>query len=179
MFGELGLVDGARRSATVRPVDDAELFEIDESTFDRLLSDSVNLPEFAPTLHQAAELRSLPPFASLGSASIAELLSRGRWISVAPDEVLVEQGDQGDAFYVIGSGRAEVLQNDEAIRSLGAGEHFGELALLMDIPRTASVVARTPMRVFELDREGFDEVVAGIFRRGAVSAVPIERTAEH
>jgi CRP-like cAMP-binding protein len=179
MFGELGLVDGARRSATVRPVDDAELFEIDESTFDRLLSDSVNVPEFAPTLHQAAELRSLPPFASLGSASIAELLSRGRWISVAPDEVLVEQGDEGDAFYVIGSGRAEVLQDDEAIRSLGAGEHFGELALLMDIPRTASVVARTPMRVFELDREGFDEVVAGIFRRGAVSAAPIERTAEH
>jgi CRP-like cAMP-binding protein/Zn-dependent protease len=179
MFGELGLVDGAPRSATVRPVEDAELFEIDESTFDRLLSDSVDLPEFAPTLQQAAELRSLPPFASLGSASIAELLRRGRWITVAPDEVLVEQGDEGDAFYVIGSGRAEVLQDDQAIRSLGAGEHFGELALLMDIPRTASVVARTPMRVFELDREGFDEVVAGIFRRGVVSAAPIERTAEH
>jgi CRP-like cAMP-binding protein len=179
MFGELGLVDGAPRSATVRPVEDAELFEIDESTFDRLLSDSVNLPEFAPTLQQAAELRSLPPFASLGSASIAELLRRGRWINVAPDEVLVEQGDEGDAFYVIGSGRAEVLQDDEAIRPLGAGEHFGELALLMDIPRTASVVARTPMRVFELDREGFDDVVAGIFRRGVVTAAPIERTAEH
>ena len=179
MFGELGLVDGAPRSATVRPVVDAELFEIDESTFDRLLSDSVNLPDFAPTLQQAAELRSLPPFASLGSASIAELLRHGRWIAASPDEVLVEQGDQGDAFYVIGSGRAEVLQDDEAIRSIGAGEHFGELALLMDIPRTASVVARTPMRVFELEREGFDEVVAGIFHRGVVSAAPIERTAEH
>lgn len=179
MFGELGLVDGAPRSATVRPVVDAELFEVDESTFDRLLSDSVNLPDFAPTLQQAAELRSLPPFASLGSASIAELLRHGRWIAVSPDEVLVEQGDQGDAFYVIGSGRAEVLQDDEAIRSIGAGEHFGELALLMDIPRTASVVARTPMRVFELERQGFDDVVAGIFRRGVVSAAPIERTAEH
>jgi CRP-like cAMP-binding protein len=179
MFGELGLVDGAPRSATVRPVEDAQVFEVDESTFDRLLSDSVDLPELAPTLQQAAELRSLPPFSSLGSASIAALLRSGRWIAVVPEEIVVEEGDEGNAFYVIGSGRADVLQDEKVIRSLGAGDHFGELALLMDVPRTASVVARTPMRVFELDRQGFDDVVAGSFRRGVLPVVPIERTAEH
>ena len=179
MFGELGLVDGAPRSATVRPVEDAQVFEVDESTFDRLLSDRVNLPELAPTFQQAAELRALPPFSSLGSASIAALLHNGKWIGVAPDDIVVEEGDEGDAFYVIGSGRADVLQGDNVIRSLGAGDHFGELALLMDVPRTASVVARTPMRVFELDRTGFDEVVAGSFRRGVLPSAPIERTAEH
>ena len=179
MFGELGLVDGAPRSATVRPAQDAELFEIDESTFDRLLSDMIHVPEFAPTLQQAAELRSLPPFGTLGSEAIAELLERGRWIAVAPGEVVVEQDEQGDAFYVIGSGRADVLQDDELIRTLGPGEHFGELALLMQIPRTASVVARTPLRAFRVEREAFDDVVAGAFRRGVVAAAPIERTAQH
>jgi len=179
MFGELGLVDGAPRSATVRPVEDSELFEIDESTFDRLLSDMVNLPDFAPTLQQAAELRALPPFESLGSAAIAEILRRGRWFSVPPGEALVEQGAEGDAFYVIGSGQAEVVQDGEVIRTLGPGAHFGELALLMNIPRTASVVARTPLRAFQLDRDGFDDVVAGIFRRGIVTAAPVGRTAEH
>jgi putative peptide zinc metalloprotease protein len=179
MFGELGLIDGAPRSATVRPVEDAELFEIDESTFDRLLGDMAHVPDFAPTLQQAAELRALPPFDSLGSDAIAELLEHGRWIAVPPDEVVVEEGEEGDAFYVIGSGRADVLQGDELIRTLGPGAHFGELALLMRIPRTATVVARTPLRVFRLDREAFDDVVAGAFRRGVVAAAPIERTAQH
>jgi CRP-like cAMP-binding protein/Zn-dependent protease len=179
MFGELGLVDGAPRSATVRPVVDSELFEIDESTFDRLLSDTVSLPEFIPTLQQAAELRALPPFESLGSTAIAELLRRGRWISVPPGDELVEQGAEGDAFYVIGSGQAEVLQDGDVVRTLGPGAHFGELALLMNIPRTATVVARTPLRAFQLDRDGFDDVVAGVFRRGIVTAAPVGRTAEH
>lgn len=178
-FGELGLIDGAPRSATVRPVEDAQLFEVDESTFDRLLSDMLHVPEFAPTLQQAAELRTLAPFASLGSGAVAQLLQHGRWIGLSPGEVVVEEGDEGDAFYVIGSGQADVYQGDELIRTLGPGAHFGELALLMRIPRTASVVARTPVRAFRLDREAFDDVVASAFRRGVVAAAPIERTSQH
>jgi len=80
---------------------------------------------------------------------------------------------------VIGSGQADVYQGDELLRTLGPGAHFGELALLMRFPRTASIIARTPLRVFRLDREGFDEVVAGAFRRGAVVAAPMVRTSQH
>jgi putative peptide zinc metalloprotease protein len=178
-FGELGLVDGAVRSATVRPVQDAELFEVDESTFDRLLSDMLHIPEFAPTLQQAAEIRQLKPFASLGSADVAELLEHGEWINVPPDTAVVEEGAEGDFFYVIGSGQADVVQGDDLVRTMGPGSHFGELALLMRIPRTASVIARTPVRAFRLDREAFDGVVAAAFRRGVVSAAPMERTSQH
>lgn len=178
-FGELGLIDGAARSATVRPVVDTELFEVDESTFDRLLSDMLHVPEFAPTLQQAAEIRQLKPFASLGSADVAELLEHGEWINVPPDTAVVEEGAEGDYFYVIGSGQADVIQGGELVRTLGPGSHFGELALLMRIPRTASVIARTPVRAFRLDREAFDGVVAAAFRRGVVSAAPMERTSQH
>jgi putative peptide zinc metalloprotease protein len=179
-FGELGLIDGGPRTATVRPVQDAQLFEVDESTFDRLLADMVKVPDFEPTLQQAAALRALPAFASLGSTEIALILDHGRWVSVAPGEVVVEQGQPGDGFYVIGSGQVEVIRDGQVVNTQGPGDHFGEIALLMDVPRTATVIAKTPTQVFRLDREGFEQVVAGAFRRGALApAVSVGRTSQH
>lgn len=179
-FGELGLVDGRPRSATVRAVEAAQVFEADKSTFDHLLADMIHVPEFAPTLQSVAELRGLAPFATLEASALAELLDHGAWVSVAPGETIIEQGEVGDSFYVIGSGRVEVSKHGGLVRTLGPGEYFGEIALLMDVPRTASVVAGTPARVFKLDRAGFDSVVAKAFRRGTLDpTAAIGRTWQH
>jgi CRP-like cAMP-binding protein/Zn-dependent protease len=179
-FGELGLVDRSARSATVRAVEDSQLFEVDEATFDRLLADMVNVPEFAPTLQAVAELRQLPAFASLGADDLAEVLAHGAWVNVAPGEIVIEQGEEGDAFYAVRSGQFDALEDGELRRTMGPGAHFGEVALLMDIPRTATVVARTPARVFRLDREGFERAIAGAFRRGTLNpAASIGRTWQH
>jgi len=179
-FGELGLVDGAPRAATVRAVVDAELFEVDEATFDRLLSDTIHVPEFAKTFQQAAELRQIPSFAALGEDDIAEVLEHGDWVNVAPGETIILQGDEGDAFYAIRSGQVEVYKDGEPSGSLGPGSHFGEVALLMDVPRTATVVATTPARLFRLDRDGFERAIAGAFRRGTLNpAASLGRTWQH
>jgi len=179
-FGELGLIDGAPRSATVRPIEETQLFEVDESTFDRLLAGMVHVPDFAPSLQRAAELQALGPFAGLSESDIALLLDHGRWVNVPPGEVIISQGEEGDAFYVVGAGQLEVRRDDEAIATLGPGDHFGEIALLTDVPRTASVVAKTPTRLFRLDREGFEQVVARAFRRGTLSPPAVMgRTAQH
>lgn len=179
-FGEVALLQSALRSATVRAVDEAQVFEVDRGTFERLLADMVHLPDFAPTLQAVAELKELKPFAHLEPDELSELLARGGWVNAAPDEVIVGQGEVGDAFYAIRSGQADVFKDGELIRTLGPGAFFGEVALLLDVPRTASVIARTPMRLFRLDRQGFDRVVRDAFRKGTLDpSMPQDRVWQH
>jgi CRP-like cAMP-binding protein/Zn-dependent protease len=178
-FGELGVATAAPRAATVRSLSEAELFEIDKSTFDRLLADKLRLPEFGPTLQRLNEVRSLPAFAMLEPDEASELLTSGAWVSFAPGEVLVEQGAVGDAFYAIGAGQVEVFEDGTFRRAMGPGSHLGELALLYDVPRTATVVAKTPVRAFRLERSGFDRLVASSFRKGTIKPVITDRTWHH
>jgi CRP-like cAMP-binding protein len=179
-FGELGLISNAARAATVRAVREAEVFEFDRGTFDRLLADMIHVPEFEPTLQQLADLRDQPCFAHLSTDQLVELLDRGEWLTVAPGQAVIEQGDEGDSFYAVSSGKFDVVTDGELKQTIGPGGYFGEIALLLDVPRTASVVARTPSKVFRLDREGFDRLLAGSFRRGALDpTIPVNQTLTH
>jgi CRP-like cAMP-binding protein/Zn-dependent protease len=177
-FGELGLLRRSPRQATIRAVDDVELFEVDRPTFDRLLAEAIEAPDFGPTMQTYAELKALPAFRTLPIADLSEVLGHGGWVSAAPGERLVEQGDIGDAFYVIAAGQVDVTKDGSHVTTLGTGRHFGEIALLEDVPRTASVTARTPLRAFRLDREGFEAILADAFRHGTLRPAT-DRTWEH
>jgi CRP-like cAMP-binding protein/Zn-dependent protease len=179
-FGELGLLQGAPRAATVRGVSESEVFEVDKGTFDQLLAEMAEAPDFGPTLQAAAELRSLPPFSHLDQVGIAELLEHGSWETFHAGETIVTQGEVGDAFYAIGSGQVEVLTSGSRAQVLGPGTFFGEVALLLDVPRTATVKAITAVRAYRLDREGFDALVGDAFRRGTLNPhVMVSREQRH
>jgi CRP-like cAMP-binding protein len=167
-FGELGLVEAAPRAATVRALEEAQLFEVDKGTFDRLLADMIHVPEFAPTLQAVNDLRELSAFSHLEPDQLNELLEHGEWVNVPPGETIIEQGEAGDAFYAIRSGQMEVLKDGEQVGTVGPGSYVGEIALLLDVPRTATVRARTPVRAYRLDREGFDALVGDAFRKGSL-----------
>ena len=159
-FGEMALLTTRPRQATARAVGEVELFEVDRGTFDRLLADSIHAPDFAPTMQSLAELRDLPVFRYLRSESLSYLLEHGDWVEWAPGEEPIVQGEPGDAFYAIASGQADVIRDGRVVAVTGAGDYVGEAALLNDAPRNATVMARTPVRAYRLDREGFEEVVA-------------------
>jgi CRP-like cAMP-binding protein/Zn-dependent protease len=179
-FGELGLLMDSPRAATIRAVDEAEVFEIDQGTFDRLLADTIHVPDFEPTLQQLAELRQQPCFAHLGTEQLVELRRRGEWMVVGAGRSIVQQGEEGDSFYAVASGRFDVVTDGELKQTIGPGAYFGEIALLLDVPRTASVIARTPARIFRLDRDGFDHLLAGSFRRGTLDpTLPVTQTMTH
>jgi len=177
-FGELGLLGSAPRAATARANGETTLFKIDKPTFDALLADDIDAPTFAPTMQAYAELRGLPVFRSLTTADLALILEHGIWLTPAPGEELITQGEPGDAFYAIGAGQVDVSRDGEAVTTLGPGDHFGEVALLTDEPRNATVTAHTAMRVFRLNRQGFIDVVAQSLPRSAIDRSP-DRNMEH
>lgn len=92
-------------------------------------------------------LRAIPMLEALPVATIEQLAGALEHADVAPGHTLVRQGDHGGYFYVLRSGRADVLQDGRLVRTLGAGECFGEIALLRDRPRTATVMAAAGARL--------------------------------
>ena len=165
-IGDQGLIEGALRSASVRAAETTEVFEIDKPTFDRLLIDRSARPAYAPTAELVDELRGLSPFAQLGTEALLELSQRGWWTNLIAGEVLFTQGEAGDSFCVIEHGRLEVEIDGELVRTMQSGQYAGELALLLDSPRTATVRAKTAARLFTIDRATFDAFIASRFRRG-------------
>jgi CRP-like cAMP-binding protein/Zn-dependent protease len=178
-FGELGLVTAAPRAATVRAIGAAEVFEVDKGAFDHLLADKLHLPDFEPTLQQVAELRGLSCFAGLSTTQLWELLEGGAWVSFAPGQQIMREGDVGDSFYALSSGQVDIVKDERLVNTIGRGSYFGEVALLMEVPRTATVTARTPVRAFRLDREGFDRLVGDAFRRGTLISHAVTEELTH
>jgi MFS family permease len=80
---------------------------------------------------------------------------------VATGQEVFHQGDDGDRFYVIDDGEAEVIGDGRLIRTMGPGDAFGEIALLHDTLRTTTVRARTPLTLYTLDRRHFVPAISG------------------
>ena len=113
--------------------------------------------------HDVADLLRGVPFLALLEPGLLDRLAREARTTVAEagDRVVVE-GDRGDRFHVIESGTVEVTIAGEHVRDLGPGQWFGELALLRDRPRSATVTARERLRLRSVDRDTFLGVVGGV-----------------
>ena len=110
---------------------------------------------------EIALLRSLPLFAELPAPAIEGLAAALTPIHLTPGTILIRQGSRGDAYYAIAAGELDVQHDGHFLRRCGRGEGVGEIALLRDIPRTATVTAHTAATVYELHREAFLTAVLG------------------
>jgi MFS family permease len=106
-------------------------------------------------------LRRIEIFANLPEAVLERLATGATPISVAADQVVVSRGEVGNHFYAIATGKAAVDRDDGTTRELGPGEFFGEIALLRDVARTATVRAVEPLQLFALERDDFLTAVTG------------------
>jgi CRP-like cAMP-binding protein len=102
--------------------------------------------------------------AELPGEQLRKLSDRMRRDQIAAGAAIVQEGDDGERFFVVLSGMLSVSQEERGTRRvLKPGDYFGEVALTMDIPRTASVRALTPTVVASCDREAFDEFIRPLF----------------
>ena len=109
----------------------------------------------APDSDDLRILASVPIFAPLPGMTLEHLASRLVPLRLEPGTVIVKVGDPGDRFYIVADGTVEVSKYGRAISELGPGGYFGEIALIRDVPRTATVTSTTPVVLYALDREDF------------------------
>jgi MFS family permease len=106
-------------------------------------------------------LRSNPIFAPLPEVTLEAIAGQLVAVTAGAGDAIFRQGDHGDRYYLVAEGRVDVSVDGVHTRSLERGEGFGEIALLRDLPRTATVTAATPVELFALERDHFLPAVTG------------------
>jgi MFS family permease len=100
-------------------------------------------------------------FSPLPESTLEQVASQLERIRLPAGHDVFRQGDSGDHFYIVAEGDVEVMVDGRSVGALGPGEHFGEIALLRDIPRTASVTTRSEVELYALARDDFIAAVTG------------------
>ncbi|XP_015752967.1 PREDICTED: cAMP-dependent protein kinase type I-alpha regulatory subunit-like isoform X2 [Acropora digitifera] len=160
-FGELALIYGTPRAATLKAKTDVKLWAIDGSTYRRILMRSqINKRKmYEQFLEKVSILESLDKWERLTVADALEA------VTYEDNENVVVQGEHGDEFYIIVDGVAVVLQrrsiNEDFIEvsRLGQSDYFGEIALVLNRPRAATVRAKGTLTCVKLDRQRFERVL--------------------
>jgi CRP-like cAMP-binding protein len=117
---------------------------------------------FSPA--SVTELSRIGLLSELPGEQLTKLAQHMRREEVGPGQPLIREGDNGDRFYVVLNGLFSVTQEDRGLRRvLKPGDYFGEVALTMDLPRTASVSPMTRATVASCDRTTFDEFIRPLF----------------
>ncbi|HZY05848.1 MAG TPA: cyclic nucleotide-binding domain-containing protein [Anaeromyxobacteraceae bacterium] len=166
-FGEMALLSGEPRAASVISEGEGELLELRAEVLAALCREH---PHLADSLQRFYRLRLLanamlrsPLFRPFGRTERAAIMERFRSRPVVPREVLIREGKPSDGLYVVLSGNFDVWKRKgpEEVRAgaLREGDVFGEMSCLRKTPASASVVARRGGTVLRLPRETFDELV--------------------
>ncbi|MDP9272048.1 MAG: cyclic nucleotide-binding domain-containing protein [Chloroflexota bacterium] len=126
-------------------------------------------------LAEVAILRSIAIFAPLSALALERLAASLVPMRAPSGSIIITEGETGDRYYVVASGRVEVLIGGRPVRQLSKGEGFGEIALLREVPRTATVRAIEDVELLTLGRDLFLEAVTGHPQSTAAAEVVISQ----
>jgi CRP-like cAMP-binding protein len=104
-------------------------------------------------------LASIPLFQGLDKKHLRQISSLATQIDVKEGKELTREGEHGNEFIIVLDGEAEVRVGDDVVATRGPGDYFGEIALVANRPRTATVVAKTPMRIEVIARREFQTML--------------------
>ncbi|KAF4671254.1 hypothetical protein FOL47_001598 [Perkinsus chesapeaki] len=160
-FGELALLYNTPRAASVEARGRCVVWQLDRETFNHIVKEAAaNKRE----KHEAF-LKSVPLLESMDSYERSKIADALKTENYKAGECIVRQGDDGDKFYMIEEGECTVFkvyvegQEPKEVMHLKSGDYFGELALLSNDPRAATVTAKTDCQVLSLDRRSFKRLL--------------------
>jgi CRP/FNR family cyclic AMP-dependent transcriptional regulator len=119
-----------------------------------------------------AHLRKVPLFGACDDKQLAFIATQVEEMDFPTGHVLCKQGESGGEFFVIESGTAEVKRDGRIVQQLGAGDFFGEIALIDHGPRTATVTATAPMHALVLGHGQFQNV---LHQNAAIAVAVLQR----
>ncbi|KAH3667851.1 hypothetical protein WICMUC_005251 [Wickerhamomyces mucosus] len=155
-FGELALMYNSPRAATATAETELTLWALDRLTFRRILLAKTSKKR---QLYESF-LKDVPVLSNLSLLERSKLADALEAEFFKPGDIIIKEGEVGENFYLISKGEAQVFKNTEGLVSdLKRGDYFGEVALLNDLPRQASVIAKTDVEVATLDKRGFQRLL--------------------
>lgn len=167
-FGELALLNDAPRNATCRADTNSLLLCLRKDDFDLLARRHFALASHLRELHSRLQLlQQIPLFRETPANTLKSIAAQLQSVEVAVGQDVIRQGESGEVFYIIESGQVEILIKSEGqtqiIDRRGAGEFFGEIALLTDAPRSATVRVTATVRLLQLRRAEFLSLISDNF----------------
>ena len=157
-FGEMSLMSGRRRSGTVRVLEEAFLWEVDRKAMLKFIH---MMPQAKHLVDRTFVVRAFQiyVFPHADYAVLSEIAERAEVLTYERGADIVREGDQGDSFFFLRSGKVKVYQirhaREVVVAYLSAGQYFGEMALLTGEPRMASVAAIDRAEVIRVSRADF------------------------
>eukprot|EP00406_Dinophysis_acuminata_P064671 CAMPEP_0179267240 /NCGR_PEP_ID=MMETSP0797-20121207/29824_1 /TAXON_ID=47934 /ORGANISM="Dinophysis acuminata, Strain DAEP01" /LENGTH=411 /DNA_ID=CAMNT_0020975487 /DNA_START=3 /DNA_END=1234 /DNA_ORIENTATION=- len=165
VFGELALLYNCPRAATVRSKEPGVLWKLDRATFGHIVKDSAEKKRarYDAFLARVPVLLNLSPFER---SQLADVL---RVESFADGQTVVSQGETGHVFYIVEEGAAVATKGGAEVMKYGPGDYFGELALILDQPRAATVTVKGHTKLLSIDSGSFKRLlnVSDLLERSA------------
>lgn len=166
-FGEMNPLSNQPSPVSVISTTDCVLLELSQSLLQKILKVSPHAQSLLDRTYNdramRSELHSVSLFKAFSSEELDHLMSTASVVRYPKDEVIVQEGDDGNAFYLVRSGFVKILkrrpQKDLVLAYLREGQYFGERALMQDEKRSASVIALTDTEVIRIKKEDFNALL--------------------
>ena len=160
-FGELALLYNAPRAATIRAKTDSICWALDRECFNNIVKEAAikKREKYENTLKKVEILQSIDPY------ELGQICDALKTQNFSKGDMIIKQGDNGDVFYILDEGKAhaekvfEEGKTPQKVKDYESGGYFGELALLKNEPRAASIIADSDCKCLSLDRMAFKRLL--------------------